>query len=46
MVTLGIMVGHAVGAMAGKRAEVLGGLVLIGVGVAIAFEHVNAAAGT
>ena len=45
MVTLGVMVGHAIGVMAGKRAEVLGGLVLIGVGMAIFFEHVYAATG-
>lgn len=41
MVTLGVMVGRVLGAVAGKRAEVIGGLLLIGIGVAILFEHLN-----
>src|SRR5690606_24998575 len=32
MVTLGVMLGRVLGALAGKRAELLGGLVLIGIG--------------
>ena len=44
MVTLGIMLGHALGTLVGKRAEIVGGLVLIAVGVAIAYEHTSAAA--
>lgn len=44
MVTLGIMLGHIVGTLVGKRAEIVGGLVLIAVGVAIAYEHTSAAA--
>lgn len=39
MVTLGIMLGHVLGAMVGKRAEAAGGLILIGVGAAILYEH-------
>lgn len=42
MVTFGVLVGRALGAPAGKRAEVLGGLILIFVGVGIAVEHVRA----
>ena len=44
MVTLGIMLGHVLGTLVGKRAEIVGGLVLIAVGVAIAYEHTSAAA--
>lgn len=43
MVTVGVLLGHAMGALAGKRAEIMGGLILIFVGVAIAYEHVNEA---
>ena len=43
MVTIGVMLGRAVGAVAGQRAEVLGGIVLIGIGVAILVEHLRAA---
>lgn len=39
MVTLGIMLGRVLGEMVGKRAEVLGGIILIGVGVVILYEH-------
>ncbi|HZX71751.1 MAG TPA: manganese efflux pump MntP family protein [Rhodanobacter sp.] len=39
MVTLGIMLGRVLGAMVGKRAEVLGGVILIGVGAVILYEH-------
>jgi putative Mn2+ efflux pump MntP len=42
MVTLGIMLGHALGALVGKRAELLGGVVLIGVGATILYEHLFA----
>lgn len=42
MVTLGIMLGGVLGALIGKRAEVLGGLILIGVGAAILYEHLAA----
>ncbi|MED5523697.1 manganese efflux pump MntP family protein [Gallaecimonas pentaromativorans] len=39
MVTFGIMLGQRLGAMIGKRAELLGGLVLIVVGSVILREH-------
>src|SRR5690606_7082236 len=42
MVTLGVMVGRVVGAMIGKRAEILGGLALIGIGALILHEHLSA----
>lgn len=45
MVTIGIMLGHALGTIVGKRAEIAGGLVLIAVGIGIAYEHVSRAAG-
>lgn len=45
MVTLGIMLGHALGTIVGKRAEIAGGLVLIAVGIGIAYEHVSRATG-
>lgn len=43
MVTLGVMVGRMLGSLAGKRAEILGGLALIGIGSLILYEHLNAA---
>ena len=45
MVTIGIMLGHALGRLVGKRAEIAGGLILIAVGIAIAYEHTAAASG-
>ncbi|WP_426688525.1 manganese efflux pump MntP family protein [Rhodanobacter ginsengiterrae] len=42
MVTLGIMLGRVLGAMVGRRAEVIGGVILIGVGAAILYEHLSA----
>lgn len=41
MVTLGIMLGHVLGGMVGKRAEVIGGIILIGVGAAILYQHLR-----
>ncbi len=41
-VTLGVMVGRVLGNVAGKRAEILGGLVLAGIGIAILVEHLGA----
>ena len=41
MVTLGVMVGRAVGAIVGKRAEVFGGFLLIGIGAFILIEHLT-----
>ncbi|MHB1271773.1 MAG: manganese efflux pump MntP [Rhodanobacter sp.] len=42
MVTLGIMLGRVLGAMVGRRAELTGGIILIGVGAAILYEHLSA----
>ncbi len=42
MVTLGIMLGRILGSLAGKRAEIVGGLMLIGIGTAILYEHLSA----
>lgn len=42
MVTLGVMLGRALGAIVGKRAEIFGGVILIGVGTAILCEHLSA----
>ncbi len=39
MVTAGVMLGRILGAAAGKRAEIAGGLLLIGIGSAILHEH-------
>ena len=41
MVTAGVMLGRALGAIAGRRAELLGGLLLIGIGSMILFEHLS-----
>jgi manganese efflux pump family protein len=43
MVTIGVMVGRALGAVAGKRTEIFGGILLVGLGAAILFEHLNGA---
>lgn len=43
MVTLGIMLGRVLGAMAGKRAEIVGGAILIIIGCTILYEHLHAA---
>lgn len=42
MVTLGVMVGRVLGTVAGRWAEALGGLLLIGIGSAILYEHLTA----
>ncbi len=42
MVTLGIMLGRVLGAMVGRRAEIIGGIILIGVGAVILYEHLSA----
>lgn len=39
MVTLGVMVGRVVGSVLGHRAEIFGGVTLIGVGVWILSSH-------
>lgn len=44
MATAGVMVGRLVGVMAGRRAEIAGGAVLILVGSVILWEHLHGAA--
>jgi putative Mn2+ efflux pump MntP len=41
MVTLGMLIGRRIGALAGKRAEIFGGLVLIAVGCVTLWEHLQ-----
>nr|WP_298379348.1 manganese efflux pump MntP family protein [uncultured Halomonas sp.] len=41
--TLGVLIGPRVGALIGRRAEVLGGLVLITIGLSIFYSHMHAA---
>jgi putative Mn2+ efflux pump MntP len=43
MVTIGVLLGRVLGAVAGKRAEIVGGLVLIGIGSVILYEHLAGA---
>ncbi|WDS35003.1 manganese efflux pump MntP family protein [Pseudoxanthomonas sp.] len=45
MVTLGVMLGRALGSVIGRRAELVGGVILILVGAAILYEHLSGAAG-
>lgn len=42
MVTIGVMLGRTIGTALGRKAEILGGLVLIAIGVSIVVEHVSA----
>jgi len=44
MVTIGVMLGRGLGALVGKRAEIMGGLVLIVIGSLILYQHLSAAA--
>jgi len=44
MVTAGVMLGRALGAIVGKRAEVVGGVMLIVIGFVILYEHLSSAA--
>ena len=39
MSTLGMMIGRYIGPLLGKRAEILGGIVLIGIGIEILWSH-------
>lgn len=41
MVTIGVMLGRVLGMMVGKRAEILGGVILIGIGSYILYEHLH-----
>ncbi|WP_411852642.1 manganese efflux pump MntP [Stenotrophomonas sp. LGBM10] len=43
MVTAGIMLGRVLGNMVGKRAEIIGGLILIIIGATILYEHLSGA---
>ena len=43
MVTIGVMVGRVLGNIAGRWAEALGGIVLIGIGAVILYQHLSAA---
>lgn len=42
MVTLGVMLGRALGTAVGKRAEIIGGVVLMLIGATILYEHLSA----
>ncbi|MDL5601599.1 manganese efflux pump MntP [Bacillus subtilis] len=42
MVTLGVMLGRVLGTVVGKRAEIVGGVVLMIVGATILYEHLSA----
>jgi putative Mn2+ efflux pump MntP len=41
MVTLGVMLGRVLGSVAGRSAEILGGVLLIGIGAFILYEHLS-----
>ncbi|MBD8602056.1 manganese efflux pump MntP [Pseudomonas sp. CFBP 8771] len=43
MVTIGVMLGRVLGVVVGKRAEIVGGIVLMLVGAVILYEHLSAA---
>jgi len=42
MVALGVMLGRVIGTVAGRKAEVVGGLILLGIGAGILYEHLAA----
>ncbi|RMQ43454.1 membrane protein yebN [Pseudomonas cichorii] len=42
MVTIGVMPGRVLGTVVGKRAEIVGGVVLMLVGATILYEHLSA----
>lgn len=41
LVTLGFMLGRVLGVMAGRRAEIMGGVLLIGIGSLILYQHLK-----
>jgi manganese efflux pump family protein len=41
MVTIGVLLGRVIGKVVGRRAELAGGVVLIGIGCAILAEHLQ-----
>lgn len=44
MTTIGVMLGRALGALVGRRAELLGGLILVGIGIGILYSHMQSVA--
>lgn len=42
MVAIGVMLGRVIGAVAGQRAEIIGGLILVGIGTGILYQHLAA----
>jgi putative Mn2+ efflux pump MntP len=44
MVTIGVMVGRVLGSVVGRWAEAIGGVLLIGIGSVILYEHLTALA--
>jgi hypothetical protein len=42
MVTIGVLLGRLLGAAIGKKAEIIGGVVLVLVGATILYEHLSA----
>ena len=45
MVTSGILLGRVLGTIAGRRAEIAGGVILIGIGGFILYEHLSGSGG-
>jgi putative Mn2+ efflux pump MntP len=43
MVTIGVMLGRILGVIAGRRAEIVGGILLVGIGCLILYEHIGKA---
>ena len=41
MVTIGVMVGHLLGNIAGRWAEAIGGVLLMGIGSVILYKHLT-----
>ena len=41
MVTMGVMLGRVLGVIVGKRAELIGGVILIGIGSLILYQHLG-----
>ncbi|PWC11450.1 manganese efflux pump MntP [Brenneria roseae subsp. americana] len=41
MVTLGMLIGRYIGPLLGKKAEIVGGVILIGIGCNILYEHIG-----
>jgi putative Mn2+ efflux pump MntP len=42
LVTVGVMLGRVMGVIVGKRAEIVGGVLLIAIGCTILYEHLSA----